>query len=54
MSTIRESVANSVGSLQVCAGHEAGSETAVHAMRKIYNELDTESVLLIDASNAFK
>jgi len=46
MSTIRESVASSVGSLQVCVGHEAGSEAAVHAMREIYSELDTEAVLL--------
>jgi len=53
MSTICESVANLVGSLQVCAGHEAGSEAAVHAMREIYNELDTEAVLLTDASNTF-
>ena len=40
-------------SLQVCAEHEAGFEAAVHAMRKIFDEEDTNAVLLIDASNAF-
>lgn len=35
----------SVGSLQVCAGHEAGSEAAVHVIRLIFSEED--------AANAF-
>ena len=53
VSTIREDILKSVGSLQVCAGHEAGCEAAVHAMQQIFHEQDTEAVLLIDASNAF-
>lgn len=28
----------SVGSLQVCAGHDAGSESLAHAMLSLYNE----------------
>ena len=39
--------------LQVCAGQEAGSEAAAHAMHEIFKEQDTEAVLLIDATNAF-
>ena len=53
VSVIREDILKSVGSLQVCAGHDAGCEAAVHAMQRIFNEEDTEAVLLIDASNAF-
>ena len=44
----------SVGSLQVCAGHEAGCEALVHAMKHLFDdEESTEAVLLVDASNAF-
>ena len=39
--------------LQTCAGHGAGAEVAVHAMRKIYEDDKTDAVLLIDAENAF-
>ena len=53
VSVIREDVITSVGSLQVCAGHEAGCEAAVHAMHEIFEEENMEAVLLVDASNAF-
>ena len=39
--------------IQVCAGHQAGAESAIHAMCSIFQEENTEGVLLIDASNAF-
>ena len=42
-----------IGSLQVCAGQEAGSEAAIQAMEKIFKEESTETVLLVDAANAF-
>ena len=41
------------GPIQVCAGHQAGAEAAIHAMQTIFQEENTEGVLLIDASNAF-
>ena len=50
---VKEDVTKSVGSLQVCAGHEAGSEAAVHAIRNIFSQDEAEAVLLIDAANAF-
>ena len=53
VSAIREDIVKSVGSLQVCAGQEAGCEAAVHAMHDIFIEEETEAVLLIDAANAF-
>jgi len=50
---LRNDTTNSVGSLQVCAGHEGGCESAIHAMKDIFEQHDTEAVLMIDASNAF-
>ena len=50
---IRKDLISSVGSLQVCAGHEAGCESTMHAMHKIYEEDELEAILLVDASNAF-
>ncbi|XP_066918884.1 uncharacterized protein [Clytia hemisphaerica] len=53
MSIVKTHVKNSVGSLQVCAGQEAGCEAAIHAMKDVFDHEDTEAVLLIDAANAF-
>ena len=53
VSVVKKEVISSTGSLQVCAGQEAGSEAAVHAMEKIFKEESTEAVLLVDAANAF-
>ena len=50
---LKSDVKHSVGSLQVCAGQDAGSEAAVHAMHRIFDQEESEAVLLIDASNAF-
>jgi len=41
------------GPLQFCAGQDAGCEAAIHAMRSVFAEENTEAVLLVDASNAF-
>ena len=50
---IQEDLISSVGSLQVCAGHEAGCKKIIHTMHKIYEEEESEAILLVDASNAF-
>ena len=39
--------------LQGRAGQNAGAEAAIHAMHDIYNDAETEAVLLIDAENEF-
>ena len=39
--------------LQMSSGHASGCETAIHAMYDIYEEDETDGVLLVDASNAF-
>jgi len=41
------------GALQTCAGQDAGSEAAIHAMRTIFESDDTDAALLVDANNAF-
>ena len=46
-------VAECTGSVQLCAGLQAGCETGVHALRSLFDEPTTEGVLLVDASNAF-
>ena len=53
MNVTKPVVINASGSLQVCAGHKSGSEVAIHAMRSIFEADETDTVLLIDASNAF-
>ena len=49
----RTEIATSVGSLQVCAGQEAGCESTIHAMHAICEDKTCEPVLLVDASNEF-
>ena len=51
--TIGKDIEEAAGPLQVCAGQDGGCEAAVHAMRIIFQDADTESCLLVDASNAF-
>lgn len=47
------SIKEAAGPLQTCAGHGAGAEAAIHAMREIFKDEGSDAVLLIDASNAF-
>ena len=53
LSIVKLDVLEAAGSLQLCAGQDAGNEAAVHAMRAVYLNDSTEAVLLVDASNAF-
>ena len=48
-----EIVTSAVGSLQVCAGQEAGCESIIHAMQAIYEDETCEAFLLVDAPNVF-
>ena len=45
-----EEIKAAAGPLQTCAGHEAGAEAAIHAMKE---KDETDAVILIDASNVF-
>ena len=51
--TISEDIQVTAGPLQVCAGHLAVCEAAVHAMHHFYESIEKGTVILIDASNAF-
>ena len=53
VSHLKEDVIQSVGSLQVCAGQDAGCESLIHAMGTIHEDQSAEAVLLIEASKAF-
>ena len=50
---MKNEVVDCTGSLQVCAGQEAGIEAAVHALNSMYNDEINYAVLLVDASNGF-
>ena len=53
MAENKTDVMQAAGPLQLCAGHEAGAEAAVHAMRVIFEDANTDGILFVDASNAF-
>ena len=43
----------SVGPLQAADGAKGGAEAAIHAMRTIFEDKNTDAVILVDVSNAF-
>ena len=49
----KQDAMKAAGSLQVCAGQEAGAEAAIHAVHNIFKYHTTEAVLLIDTENIF-
>ena len=49
----KKDITDAAGPLQLSAGQEAGAEAAIHAMRDIFANEDTEAFLLIDAENVF-
>ena len=53
MSLLKQEITETAGPLQACAGHKGGTEAAVHAMKTLFENPETEAVLLVDASNAF-
>lgn len=46
-------IQETAGTQQLCAGQKAGCEAAIHAMRQLFEDANTQAVLLVDASNAF-
>ena len=53
MNVTNEKVQETVGPLQLCAGHPVGVQSAIHAMKKFFTDDDSDGILLIDADNAF-
>ena len=50
---LRDDIQMAAGPLQLCAGHQSGCESAVHAMRQVFESSETEAIILVDATNAF-
>lgn len=53
MTVLKKDIMLATGATQVCAGHPAGCGAAIPALRNIFQDMDTDAVLLIDADNAF-
>ena len=53
LKVLKQDVVEASGAMQVCTGQKSGSEAAVHFMRNIFEDDDTDAALLVDASNAF-
>ena len=53
MTLLKGSITKAAGPIQACAGHRGGTEAAIHAMKELFQNSETEAVLLVDASNAF-
>ena len=53
MIILKPEVQSAAGYIQLCAGQEAGCETAVHVTHDTFDEEDSHGVIQIDASNAF-
>ena len=53
LTAIMPDIQEAGGSTQLCAGQQAGSEAAVHAVHQIFNDPDSQAVLLVDVTNAF-
>ena len=53
MRILKKDIEDAAGPLQLCTGQDDGCEAAVHAMKQIFQGENTESALLVDATNAF-
>ena len=53
LAVVHSDVLDAAGSSQLCAGLKSGCEAAVHAMKKIMDDDNTQAALLVDAQNAF-
>jgi len=50
---LKEDIIHAVGTLQTCAGLELGIEAIIQAVRKSFEDDNSECLLLVDADNAF-
>ena len=53
VSVLKDDVIKCTGTFQVCAGQEAGIEAAIYSMNMMYEDENTDVILLVDAINAF-
>ena len=50
---LKPEILSATAPLQACAGLQGGVEAAIHALRSIFEDTDTDGILLVDADNAF-
>ena len=50
---LKEDIQIAAGPLQAATGLQGGAEAAIHAMKQVFEDENTEAVILVDASNAF-
>ena len=53
MRIVKHDLQHEVDTTQLCAGQDAGCEAAVHALKQVFADDDTEAMVLVDLSNAF-
>ena len=53
MQVTNPELVNATESIQVCSGLPGEVEAAIHALRRLYEDNDTEAIILVDADNAF-
>ena len=53
MMVLKKDVIHLAGALQVCAGQQAGVESAIHSMVDLFESDTTSAIIQIDATNAF-
>ena len=53
MLVLKSDIQEAAGPLQVSSGLQSGGEAAIHSMKDLFMNEDTEGVILVDACNAF-
>ena len=53
MDITKKDVQQVAGSLQVCAGQDAGAMTVIHTVCDLFQQDETKEVLLVDTESAF-
>ena len=46
---IKDDITESAGRIQTCTSIKAGIEAAIHTMRRVFEDMKTEAILLVDA-----
>ena len=49
----KEDIQIAAGPLQAATSLQGGAEAAIHAMKQVFDDEDTDAVIMVDASNAF-
>ena len=53
LTVVGQDVIDAAGPLQLCTGLNGGCEIAVHSIRQLFSDPNSEAILLVDATNAF-